>query len=94
MDPEGFEPSFHGLKVRSVTVTPQIHLVGRSGVGPDSSGLQPDAFTGLAFFPLCGTSGSAEFSCRPGKEVLHGVPVSLQGFLLAPSAGIEPAFSD
>ena len=54
VDPEGFEPSSHGLKVRSVTVTPQIRLVGRSGVEPDSSGLQPDAFTGLAFFPFQG----------------------------------------
>ena len=26
VDPEGFEPSFHGLKVLSVTVTPQIRF--------------------------------------------------------------------
>ena len=61
VDLEGFEPSSHGLKVRSVTVTLQIHLVGRSGVDPDSSGLQPDAFTGLAFFPFRGDLSEVPF---------------------------------
>ena len=88
MDPEGLEPSFHGLKVRFVTVTPQIHLVGRSGVGPDSSGLQPDAFTGLAFFPFRGDFKEVPFP-KATTETLAKVPFC--SVFLAPLEGLEPS---
>lgn len=44
-------------------------LVGRSGVGPDSSGLQPDAFTGLAFFPFQGCFKEVPFPKAAPEDI-------------------------
>ena len=88
VDLEGLEPSSHGLKVRSVTFTLQIQMVGRSGVDPDSSGLQPDAFTGLAFFPFRGSLREVPFP-KAAPETLAKVPFC--SVFLAPPEGLEPS---